>query len=228
MILIVRSFDVETTGFPPRAAVCELGWTDVSILDGQIQVGKPTGMLLNPGRPIPAEASAIHGIYDTDVANSPNVSIGFRELTNGADVFCAHNAEFERNFFGTPETQIICTYKVALVLFPDAPNHRNGGLAEHFASELSIDPALAVPLHRAGPDSYVTAHLLAFFLRHMSVEEMLKVSRAPRQITRMPFGKHKGVQIEELPTDYMQRAVSGLSNAPDIVAAMKRALKTRE
>jgi DNA polymerase-3 subunit epsilon len=38
---------------------------------------------INPGIPIPAEASAVHGIYDKDVENEPS----FKELANGIKQF---------------------------------------------------------------------------------------------------------------------------------------------
>jgi DNA polymerase-3 subunit epsilon len=46
-------------------------------------------MLLNPGRPIPTEATAVHGITDADVANKPSFNDVHHELLaflSGADV----------------------------------------------------------------------------------------------------------------------------------------------
>lgn len=48
---------------------------------------------LNPGIPIPADATAIHGITDADVADMPmfaNVAANLREFLNGCDL-CGYN-----------------------------------------------------------------------------------------------------------------------------------------
>lgn len=36
------------------------------------------------------------------------------------------------------------------------------------------------------------------------VEEMIKISGAPVLVPRMPFGKHKGLKMAEVPKDYLQ------------------------
>ena len=60
--------DVETTGLSPRSArVCEVA--AVSFL-GAARVGT-LSELVNPGGPIPAEVSRIHGITDGMVKDCP-------------------------------------------------------------------------------------------------------------------------------------------------------------
>lgn len=54
--------DTETTGTGPGDLICEISIVDV---DGKMLFDR----LVNPGRPIPAESSAVHGITDADVAN---------------------------------------------------------------------------------------------------------------------------------------------------------------
>lgn len=74
--------DTETTGPDPLTArIVELGL--VHFQGGAVVERR--GMLLNPGCPIPAEASAIHGINDADVAGKPM-------LAQVADRFLAHVA----------------------------------------------------------------------------------------------------------------------------------------
>jgi DNA polymerase-3 subunit epsilon len=55
---------------------------------------------VNPGRPIPAEASAVHGIYDADVANSPL----FKEVAKviARDFEGADLAGYNSNRFDVP------------------------------------------------------------------------------------------------------------------------------
>ncbi len=69
----ILSFDTETTGINLLDdRVVELG---AAYFQGGKRL-RTHRMLINPGRPIPAEASAVHGIYDTDVATAP----GFAEV----------------------------------------------------------------------------------------------------------------------------------------------------
>jgi DNA polymerase-3 subunit epsilon len=53
---------------------------------------------LNPGRPIPAEATAVHGISDADVANAPTVAAVASEIFEHARgaLPVAYNAPFDR------------------------------------------------------------------------------------------------------------------------------------
>lgn len=55
---------------------------------------------LNPERPIPEEASLVHGIYDEDVALAPRFRDKARSLVEFCDgaVPCAYNESFDRGF----------------------------------------------------------------------------------------------------------------------------------
>lgn len=223
--MLIRVIDFETTGLPPSAAVCEAGWTDVIVESGSVTITPTISRLINPGRPIPAEVTAIHGITDAMVFGAPVPETVFAEMMRGADAFCAHNCEFEQNFFGGGGKPWCCTYKVALVHLPDAPSHKNSLLPEYLG--LKLDEALATPAHRAGPDTYVTAHILATLIgRGHAVEEMLAITKRPRQISRMPFGKHKGAYMADLPDGYLRWGIENM-DARDVVSAMKREVERR-
>lgn len=222
---VIRCVDFETTGFPPKAGVCEAGWTDVTVDGTTITVGETFSRLCNPNMPIEAKAQEVHGISDAMVSDKPPSATIFKEMAAGADIFCAHNSEFEQNFFGGGDKPWICTYKVALKLWPNLPNHKNGTIPEHLAIELDLDRC--APLHRAGPDTYVTAMILNHMLRSgVSVSEMVAISTRPREISRMPFGKHKGSPLSELPLSYIRWAVENM-DAKDVREAIRRELERR-
>lgn len=203
--MLIRVWDCETTGFPPDAAMCEIGWCDIEIrLDGAMTIGTPQGMLVNPGRPMPIEARAVHHIGDADLADAPPIEFGLRCLIDGRpDVFVAHNAAFERQFFtGGDGAQWICTYKVGLRLWPDAPSHTNQVLRYYLG--LRLQDHLAMPPHRAAPDAYVTAHILLEALQLASIEDMIAWTEQPAMMVKIRFGKHRGRRWDEVPTDYLQ------------------------
>lgn len=84
-------FDTETTGTNPKEdRVVELG---VARFDGPRVRRFPRR--LNPDRPIPPEASAVHGIHDPDVASCPRfaqVAGGFFDFLDSGAVLVGYNA----------------------------------------------------------------------------------------------------------------------------------------
>lgn len=70
--------DTETTGLHERARIVELA---VVAADGTVLMDT----LVNPGEPIPADATAVHGITDEDVAGAPRFADLTVELTEVLD-----------------------------------------------------------------------------------------------------------------------------------------------
>ena len=65
-------FDLETTGVDPQTdRIVELSVLRVEP-DGSRQ---SRTRRINPGRPIPKEATAVHGISDADVADQPTLTV---------------------------------------------------------------------------------------------------------------------------------------------------------
>lgn len=202
--MLLRVIDFETTGMPPDAAVCEIGLCDVLANAGEVlEIGAPVGQLVNPGRPMPPDARAIHHLGDDDLAGAPSVDRGFIQLNQpGVDVFVAHNAAFEREFFSGGDRNWICTLKVARRLWPDSPSHSNQCLRYFLGIELEDD--LAMPPHRAAPDAYVTAHILALAIASgASIADMIEWTAGPSLLPRVTFGKHRGQAWKDLPGDYL-------------------------
>jgi DNA polymerase-3 subunit epsilon len=70
-------FDLETTGTDPlRDKIVEIALVRVDPSGSR----EATTRRINPGRPIPAEATAVHGIRDEDVAHAPAFSQVAREI----------------------------------------------------------------------------------------------------------------------------------------------------
>lgn len=89
------SIDTETTGRDPRNdRIVEIAC--VVLLGGRIV--EQQSWLINPGRPIPAEASEVHGIKDEDVAGKPTFSDIVPELVEATKnrVPVAYNAGFDQ------------------------------------------------------------------------------------------------------------------------------------
>lgn len=203
----IRVIDFETTGLPEDQvkAICEVGWTDLS--DNGVIVGHGS-YFVNPGHPIPPVTRAIHHISDADVAGAIAPDAACAALMNGmeqGDVFAAHNAKFERALFGGGNLPWICTLQCARHLFPDAPGHSNQVLRYWLNVDGDgLDPVAAMPPHRAGPDTLVTAFILRRLLMASNVATLIDLTTAPVVLQNVTFGKHRGAKWADLPRDYLE------------------------
>ena len=212
--------DTETTGLDPATdRVVELGWTKLQ--DGEIF--GPCNMLVNPGRPIPPQASAVHHIVDADVAGAQLLEVVAQMITEDADaILVAHHNRFDEPFLAPVlggKRIAIDTYRCALHLWPDAPSHTNQVLRYWLIAEGMITgllPELAEPAHRAGPDTYVTAHILRAMLQLASVEQLIQWSNELPLLPTCYLKAHKGKPWRDVPDGYLSWVVSHSTMDEDI------------
>lgn len=124
--------DTETTGFDPAKGdkLVEIGCVE---LMNHLPTGKNLHLYINPERPIPAEATAIHGITDDFVKDKPTFGEVVGEFMDyiGDAKLVIHNAEFDVKFlnaelrtFGFPSLdprRVFDTLKMAREKFPGSP-----------------------------------------------------------------------------------------------------------
>ena len=156
---IIRIFDVETTGIDPKEhRVVEIAAFD---LHSDNRIERVGAHLVNPGRTIPPEASALHHLIDADTAGAQYFDWVWASYLFDAPVYyAAHNCEFEQGYIPTPEgTQWICAQKCALRAWPDAPAHSNQALRYWIGLDRAsgFDRQLAAPAHRAEPSPRCSA-----------------------------------------------------------------------
>ncbi|GAC1416072.1 MAG: hypothetical protein NVSMB64_26300 [Candidatus Velthaea sp.] len=200
--------DVETTGFSATDdAVVEVACV---VMEGGDVVAS-VGTLVDPQRDIPAMASAVHHITSRDVAGAPTLDAvrGTLETLCADAVVVAHNAAFDLGFLPfLRHRPVLCSMRLAMRVLPDAPNHKNQVLRYH----LGIDEFLPrdAMAHRALGDAQVTSHVLRVCLeRYLAlggiddVGRMVDEIQAPRRLPALGFGRHRGVEIACVPTDYL-------------------------
>jgi exodeoxyribonuclease X len=162
--MTIRIIDLETTGINATAHVVEVGSVDL-LPDGII--ARAQEHLVKPPCLIPAEAQAVHHITDEDVAHAKPwkvVADAFFNRSACSDLvaFAAHNAAFEKQWL-TPALlhgiPLICTYKGAVRLWPQAPRHSNQVL--RYWLQLDLDRSIADRTHRAMPYTKCSRRLLS-------------------------------------------------------------------
>lgn len=243
MSSIIRCIDVETTGLaPPEAAICEIGFCDI-LSDRTDLAGSPfgwkviggRGTYVNPGRPIPPEVSAVHHITDEDVAGAdpwelaslPVMAQGFR-MGFPIVALAAHSAKFERSFVGDDligKRPLICTYKCALRLYPDAPSYSNQAL-RYWRKPSGLDRSVADPAHRAFPDAYVTSFLLRDMLEVTTVDQLVEWSSQPALQVRCHIGKWRGAPWREVDYGFLEW-VSSRDFDEDVIFTVKTEMERR-
>ncbi|MFA5449365.1 MAG: 3'-5' exonuclease [Clostridia bacterium] len=150
-------FDLETTGLSASTdKIIEIG--AVKIQDGIIIETFST--LINPEREIPADASRVNNIYDSDVRGAPyfeDVVGDFYKFTRGA-ALVAHNAPFDMGFLSYHskavnynfDNDIIDTLQLARSKLRTKKSHSLDSLCKEFDIPL-------VQAHRALYDATATA-----------------------------------------------------------------------
>nr|VFJ58631.1 MAG: DNA polymerase-3 subunit epsilon [Candidatus Kentron sp. DK]VFJ64976.1 MAG: DNA polymerase-3 subunit epsilon [Candidatus Kentron sp. DK] len=93
------ALDLETTGLHPYLGDEILSLSLIE-LQGLAFTGRHYTTLIDPGRPIPPEASAIHGIVTADVRHAPAIDAVLPEVIAflGSGILIAHHANFDLRF----------------------------------------------------------------------------------------------------------------------------------
>ncbi len=175
------SIDTETTGRDAQDdRVIEVGC--VFLRGGQIIDKK--GWLINPGRPIPPDASAVHGIFDKDVAAQPSFDELAEEIFGSMQdhLPLAYNAEFDRGFlraelertsFGSREEADLPPAMRSKVEWIDPLDWARELQKEHRSRALGdVCERLGISLenaHRATDDAAAAGQVMAIFLKDASV-----------------------------------------------------------
>lgn len=227
MSAIIRVFDFETSGLEEQDEVVEAAYCDLSQDGERWAIAPPVSWLCGITVPIHPQARGVHHIGPEDLEGlAPFDPVTMRDAN--VTVYAAHFAEFDRKFFD-PQAPLICTWKAALRVFPDAPSHGNQALRYWLEDQglIRVDPALAYPPHRAGPDTYVTACVLQALLMRATGRQMVAWTREPALLPRCPIGDPwRGKRWSEVDAGFLDWMIRKPVE-PDLVWNAKRELERR-
>jgi exodeoxyribonuclease X len=200
--------DTETTGTGYADHLCQIAF--------KIKGGYTVNELFNPGMPITIDAMAVHHITNEMVLDKPPFRDSgtwrkLQDLVNSDGyVMVAHNAVFDVDMLkkeGIEPKNVICTLKLARYFDKDGVIPKYGLQYLRYYLKLNVD---ATP-HTALGDILVLEALFNRIYAKAVIEfgddtvaKMIEVSKKPVLYRRMPFGKHKGLKMEEVPLDYLQ------------------------
>jgi DNA polymerase III subunit epsilon len=168
------AFDFETTGLDAqKERIVEIGAVRFSLRERggewELATGEEYASLVNPGRPIPSQASAIHGISDLDVSFSPSFKEAAPDFLGflGESVLVAHNAPFDLGFLAAeceraglavPLNAAYDTKLLAKTAVPHLPSYSLKALSASFG--IAQQEA-----HRGADDARVCMELFARCVR---------------------------------------------------------------
>ena len=194
-------FDVEATD-KNDAVIIEAASLDVVSLN-PLEVGNPWVQRYNPGKPISLGALATHHIMDEELVDCP-ASSSFR-LPADTKYLIGHNIDFDWVAIGSPEVKRICTLALARSLWPTLDSHTQSALLYYFERDTARDQLRNA--HSALADVWICSKIVRQIiekLRPGSLDALWEMSEKARIPTIMPFGKHKGEPISQVPADYKQ------------------------
>lgn len=136
----------------------------------------------------------------------------------------------------------ICTWRMAKKIF-NGMNEIESTSLPYLRFALDLDVPLDMYCHRAGNDSYITGKLLEILVDLMESSGLLDLSKPygpqiakwaaePIIYERMPFGKHKGELMTDVPKSYWLWATKNMDSLnedadnfdPDLAASIHKAL----
>ncbi len=203
--ILFRSIDLETTSREKIGEVIEVGFTDVWFTPETKAVrveDRHHASLYSPTKPMSADNMGVHHITMRDLRNHAPFTAADEGLLveGGPFAFVAANCAFEQQFI-LPFARWICTEKVSRRLVQDSPDFKNQTMRYHLG--LDLDAHWAMPPHRAGPDSFVTAHIFAKLLAKASVSDMVRWTNEPKLMLTCPLGKHRGEAWPTVPHSFL-------------------------
>jgi len=217
--------DVETTGVTQGSGVVEVAWI---LVDDYLVVHDKGHSIIDPEMPIPPESSAVHGLTSRDVVGAPTLDEYFSIVLGGifsaCDViFCAYNSPFDYRFLHqylpdwTPQMDLL---RLARRIYPTAPNHKLSTMV--YFLDLNVDKGR---FHSADGDVSVLLDMTKRMSDDTgrSLYELFELANAPVEHLTMPFGKHLGLPLKDVPPHYVKWFMTKAENPdPDLVRAFKK------
>lgn len=219
-------FDSETTGLKEPHLI-EAAWLRLGDVAG-LPVTEEFLRRYKPGKPIELGALATSHILDEELVDCPPHDTF--KLPADVEYLIGHNVDYDWGVIGKPDIKRICTRALASALWPEADSHSQSAMIYlHYRSEARD---LLRNAHAALDDVRNCRRLLVKIVEALagrqgrpvaSWEELWQHSEYARIPMVINFGKHRGMAIADLPSDYK----AWLLRQPDLDPYLIKALQSR-
>lgn len=220
--------DTETTGFRTEDRLCQIAY----------KMDETThSSLYKPPVPISPGASEVTGINDDTVKDKPAFLESEAHLflkglfDNEETVVVAHNARFDIGMLakeGLTPKNVVCTMRMSRMLNLPSDNMKLQTLRDYFNIQVEAQA------HDALGDVIVLEKVF-YKLRELYAQKFVETVDIDKQIVdmmkgpiihkKMPFGKHKGVDLYNVPKDYLYWLRSQTDIDQDILYSIKNLIK---
>lgn len=218
--------DTETSDF--EKFPIEIAHVPVSFLEnGELFVDKDACFdeYFSCPEPISFGAMAVHHILESDLINKPSYET-FR-LPEGIQYIIGHNVDYDIRAIKLADKSVnakaICTLALSRMVWPNEAHNLSALI--YMLSKGSLKARESIRnAHNAKQDVLLTAVLLKQICKALGIKDMQSLylfSEQARVPTKITFGKHKGMDIKDLPADY----VIWLLNQDDLDPYLRKALK---
>lgn len=210
-------FDTETTRID-NPEIIEAAWQPLVSLD-PFAWEPCVEMRYRPQGAISLGALATHHIMDEELLTCPP-SDSFA-LPLGTLYLIGHNVDFDWRAAGCPDVRRICTLALCRDLWPEADSHSLGAMMYLLFRDTARRRLKEA--HSAAADVVMCRDILFRILERMpcdTLEALWMASEAARVPKTMPFGKHKGLPIGEIPADYRRWLLGQSDVDPYLRAAL--------
>lgn len=186
--------DTETASL--KGGVVELAWLKVG---NDLTIYEEQCFRTNPERPIEPGAQAIHGIGDLDVIGCPTLSEVWTAV--GPIDVIGHNVGFDVRM-----TQSVISYNRKLCTL-DLARQYIKTTTDHKLPTLQKELGLPVRNSHSALDDVHTCRDFLLLLTGQygfDVETLIERAARPKMVFKMPYGRHKGTPISQVPSGYRQ------------------------
>lgn len=218
-------FDTETTGFND-AQIIEAAWivvdhpTSLAFVDGYHERFKPS-------KPIELGALSTHHILEEELEECrPHTDFA---LPPGLAYLIGHNVDFDWKVAGEPDVKRICILALSRWLWPDIDAHNQTAMMYYLFDDKAWVRDAVKNAHSALHDVRNCRQVLEQLVGELvsrghtiaTWDDLWRLSEKARIPTKISFGKHKGMAIKDLPTDYR----GWLLRQPDLDPYLLKALR---
>lgn len=184
----------------------------------------------NSGRSISPIVIKVHGITDEDVAGLERFNLAEFELP---EYLIGHNVRFDWRVIGSPSTKLICTVRLARVAFPEWSVYSQSKCIEQLLGK-SEASSMTIAAHDALGDARMCYLLYQACCERLEIAPTdfaaaHAISNKANPVSKMPFGKHKGKPIKDVPISYVKWMLGNIHNMqPSLYSALTKRVKAEE